>query len=249
MSDICIIIPTYNNDHTLTEVIDSVLGLIPSVIVVNDGSTDRTQEVLEPYKEKVIILSYPKNKGKGHALKCGFDYAKQQGYRYVLTIDSDRQHDAEDIPLFIETAKSNPEALIIGNRNLKQEFMPRKNTFANRFSNFWFTLQTGIKLPDTQSGYRLYPLEQMKNIRPFTSRFEAELELLVRCAWSGIRIVSIPVRVYYAPEGERISHFRPGVDFFRISLLNTLFVFLAVVYGYPIRFFRYLQKKIWQHSY
>jgi len=93
-------------------------------------------------------------------------------------------------------------------------------------------------LPDTQTGYRLYPLEKMKRLRPFTSRYEAELEMLVRCAWRGIKLVSLPVRVYYAPDGERMSHFRPGVDFFRISLLNTLFVVLAVVYGYPAKLVR-----------
>jgi hypothetical protein len=77
----------------------------------------------------------------------------------------------------------------------------------------------------------------MKRLRPFTARYEAELEMLVRCAWRGIKLISLPVRVYYAPEGERVSHFRPGMDFFRISLLNTLFVLLAVVYGYPSIFF------------
>jgi hypothetical protein len=80
----------------------------------------------------------------------------------------------------------------------------------------------------------------MKRLRPFTSRYEAEWEMLVRCAWRGIRLISLPVRVYYAPEGERVSHFRPSVDFFRISLLNTLFVLLAVVYGYPAKFFRWI---------
>ena len=236
--DICIVIPTYNNEKTLSDVIDSVLGYIPAVIVVNDGSTDRTNEILERYKEKVTIVSYSKNRGKGYALKCGFNCAQKMGYKYVLTLDSDGQHFAEDIPAFVKMAEDHPDTLIVGNRNLTQDNMPKKNTFANRFSNFWFALQTGTKLPDTQTGYRLYPLEKMKHLRPFTSRYEAELEMLVRCAWRGIKFISIPVRVYYAPKGERVSHFRPAVDFLRISLLNTLFVFLAVVYGYPSMFVR-----------
>jgi len=240
--EICVVVPTYNNEHTLAAAIDSVLGYIASVIVVNDGSTDRTSEILDQYKEKVKIVSYRKNRGKGYALKCGFDCARQMGYHYALTLDSDGQHYAEDIPAFVEAVEKYPGALIVGNRNLTQDNMPKKNTFANKFSNFWFALQTGTQLPDTQTGYRMYPLEKMKRLRPFTSRYEAELEMLVRCAWRGIKLVSIPVRVYYAPEGERVSHFRPGIDFFRISLLNTLFVFLAVIYGYPSKFFRYLQK-------
>jgi len=242
-SDICVVIPTYNNEKTLAAVIDSVLEYIASVVVVNDGSTDGTSKILDEYKERIKIITYEKNQGKGYALKRGLDCAEQMGYNYVLTIDSDGQHYAEDIPLFLEAAKQHPNALIVGNRNLVQDNMPKKNTFANKFSNFWFALQTGIKLPDTQTGYRLYPLEKMRRLRPFTSRYEAELELLVRCAWRRIKLVAMPVRVYYAPKGERVSHFRPAVDFFRISLLNTLLVFLAVVYGYPSKFFRYLLRK------
>lgn len=237
---ICVVIPTYNHAHTLATVIDSVLNYITDIIVVNDGSTDATNEILYSYKEKIKIISYATNRGKGYALRCGFAYATVQGYSYVLTLDADGQHFADDIPLFVEAVEKYPNALIIGNRNLTEDNMPKKNTFANKFSNFWFALQTGVKLPDTQTGFRLYPLKKMKHLRSVTSRYEAELEILVRCAWRGIKLVSIPVKVYYAPAGKRISHFRPGMDFLRISLLNTLFVFLAVVYGYPAKGFRCL---------
>jgi len=241
-SNICIIIPTYNNEKTLAAVIDAVLKYVDEVIVVNDGSTDTTNEILYLYKEKIKIISYAINRGKGFALKCGFDYAQQRGYRYALTLDSDGQHFAEDILLFVDAAEKYPDALIVGNRNLTQDNMPKKNTFANKFSNFWFTVQTGQKLPDTQTGYRLYPIKKMGCLRAFTSRYEAELEMLVRCAWRGIKVVSIPIRVYYAPEEERVSHFRPGKDFLRISLLNTVFTFLAVIYGYPAKLVRYILK-------
>lgn len=242
LSDFCLIIPTYNNANTLAAVIDSVLPLVENVVVVNDGSTDNTTEILYSYKEKIKVISYATNRGKGFALHCGFVYARERGYRYALTFDSDGQHSAEDIPRYLEAAEQYPDALIVGNRNLTQDNMPRKNTFANKFSNFWFAVHTGTKLPDTQTGFRLYPLEKMKGIRPFTSRYEAELEILVRCAWRGIKIVSLPIQVYYAPSGERVSHFRPGIDFLRISLLNTVFTLLAVVYGYPRKLFRLMSK-------
>jgi glycosyltransferase involved in cell wall biosynthesis len=242
-SEICIIIPTYNNARTLTAVIDSVLNYATEIVVVNDGSTDTTNEILFPYKDKIKIISYALNRGKGFALKCGFNYAKERGYRYALSIDADGQHFADDIPLFLDAVEKYPDALIVGYRNLTQDNMPKKNTVANKFSNFWFAVQTGTKLPDTQTGFRLYPLKKMGKLRPFTSRYEAELEILVRCAWRGIKLVSLPIRVYYAPEEERISHFRPGVDFLRISLLNTLFCFLALFYGYPMKLVRFLAGK------
>jgi hypothetical protein len=103
-------------------------------------------------------------------------------------------------------------------------------------------VQTGIKLPDTQTGFRLYPLAHMKGMRAFTSRYEAELELLVRSAWKNIPLISIPVQVYYPEKDVRITHFRPGIDFLRISLLNTFFVFGAIFYGYPSRLFRKIRK-------
>jgi len=242
-SDICVVIPTYNNENTLGAVIDSVLEFGFEIVVVNDGSTDNTNNILYQYRDKIKIISYAINRGKGFALKSGFNYAQRRGYKYTLTIDSDGQHCAGDIPLFVEAVEKYPNAMIVGNRNLAQDNMPKRNSFANRFSNFWFAVQTGQKLPDTQTGFRLYPLGRMKNIRPFTSRYEAELELLVRSAWRGIRIVSIPIRVYYAPAEKRVSHFRPGVDFLRISMLNTLFTILALFYGYPAKLLRYLKKK------
>lgn len=120
--------------------------------------------------------------------------------------------------------------------------MPGGNTFANKFSNFWFTVQTFKRLPDTQTGYRLYPLHKLSGTRLITSRYEAELELLVFAAWRGVELVSVPVRVYYPPEGERVTHFRPTADFARISVLNTVLCFLAVVYGWPRMLFQRLKR-------
>ncbi|MDR0700441.1 MAG: glycosyltransferase family 2 protein [Tannerella sp.] len=233
---VCVIIPTYNNSRFLPSVLDAALSHTSSVIVVNDGSTDETGKVLERYQTSLKIISYRDNKGKGYALRRGFDKAEELGFRYAVTLDSDGQHAISDLPLFLEAIKKHPEAMIIGSRELKQKNMPRKNTFANQFSNFWFTLQTGRKLPDTQTGFRLYPLAAMKKMRPFTSRYEAELELLVRSAWRNIPQIPVPIQVHYPPE--RTTHFRPSVDFLRISLLNTCFVFLALCYGYPSRFIR-----------
>ena len=109
--------------------------------------------------------------------------------------------------------------------------MPAGNTFANRFSNFWFRLQTGISLPDTQTGFRLYPLHHLPCLRLLTARYESELELLVFSAWRGVRLVPVGISVNYPDD--RVTHFRPFWDFFRISLLNSVLCILALVYGYP----------------
>jgi glycosyltransferase involved in cell wall biosynthesis len=229
---LCVVVPTYNNRQTLGAVLDGILRYTSSVIVVNDGSTDGTAGILDAFAGRINTVSCRLNRGKGVALKLGFDEAERLGYRRVITVDADGQHFASDIERFVEQAEIEPDALLTGQRTAEGS-VPAKNSFANRFSNFWFTVQTARRLRDTQNGFRLYPLSAMRGLRPVSSRYEAELEMLVRLAWKGIRILPVPVRVYYPPEGERVSHFRPGRDFFRISVLNAVFTLLAIVYGYP----------------
>lgn len=233
--NICVLIPTYNNAGTLGAVISDVLVYSPNVIIVNDGSTDRTQSIIDGFGNDIEVVSYTKNRGKGHALKQGFRYARERGYAYAITIDSDGQHLASDIPAFVEAIIHNPGALVIGERNLAEVDINGKSSFANKFSNFWFAVQTGKKLKDTQTGYRAYPLKKMHGLSFLTSRYEAELELLVFSSWHGVPFVSIPINVYYPPRAERISHFRPAIDFTRISILNTILCAMAIVYGLPVR--------------
>lgn len=238
----CVLIPTYNNAQTLSKVIGDVLEYTHSIIVVNDGSTDNTLQILQQFPD-IQSISYQQNKGKGWALRQGFDRARQQGYRYAISIDSDGQHFAKDLPGFLERAHQSPDAIIIGARNMEQKGVPGKSSFGHKFSNFWFKVETGIPAPDTQSGYRLYPLLLLKDIGFITRKYEFEIEVLVRAAWKGIKIEAIPVSVYYAPKESRISHFRPFKDFFRISVLNTILVFVTFLYIKPRNFFRALWNK------
>lgn len=230
---LCVVIPTYNNEQTIASVVDSVRGLPYDVMVVNDGSTDSTAQIVNQLPDDIIKVAYHPNRGKGYALKCAFREALRLGYDYVLTMDADGQHKAGDIPCFVEVIRQHPDALLIGSRGMDHPNMPQQNSFANRFSNFWFMLQTARKLPDTQSGFRLYPLRKMGRMRWVTTRYETELEILVRCAWRGVQLIPVPVEVYYPPREQRVSHFRPRADFFRISILNTVLCLLATVYGYP----------------
>lgn len=234
-----VLIPTYNNAGTLAQVISDVKEYASDVIVVNDGSTDNTAEILTAI-EDIRIISYAKNRGKGYALKLGLSKAYEWGYRYAITIDSDGQHYADDIAVFVERIEQSPDTLLIGARNLTADNMPSKNTFANKFSNFWFKIETGQSLSDTQSGYRLYPLEKLQNIRLVTRRYEFEVEIIVRAAWRGVKVENVPIKVYYAPDDKRVSHFRPLRDFTRISLLNSALVLYALLVYYPWRFVRSL---------
>ncbi len=235
----CIIIPTYNNSQTIKDVIEGVKKYSSYVFVVNDGSKDETAEILNKI-EGIKVLTHKKNKGKGRALKTGFEEAIKSGFKYAITIDSDGQHYPKDIPLFYEKINEIPNSIIIGTRKLKQENMPGKNTFANKFSNFWFRLQTGKNLQDTQSGFRLYPLLKLEKMRFFSVKYEFELEVIVRASWKNIKIISIPIDVYYPPKEERITHFRPFRDFARISILNTVLTFLALSYFRPAIFLKKL---------
>ena len=229
---ICVIIPTYNNENSLAAVITDVAGYTNHIIVVNDGSTDNTKAIIESFAF-VQLISYDKNVGKGWALRQAFVYAMEKGYQYAITIDSDGQHFAKDLPAFVEKVLVEKNAIIIGARNMNQASVPGGSSFGNRFSNFWFRVETGMRLPDTQSGYRLYPLEPIKNMHFFTRKYEFEIEVLVRAAWKGVKILSVPVSVYYAPKEERVSHFRPYKDFFRIGVLNTILVLITLLYIKP----------------
>lgn len=240
---ICVIIPTFNNVGTIRDVIKDTLNECYDVIVVNDGSTDQTSEILHSI-DGITIVEYDNNRGKGYALKCGFKRALEMGFAYAITIDSDGQHYPSDIMHFLKANQEYPGALIIGSRQLDGVERSKGSSFANKFSNFWFYIQTGRKLSDTQTGYRLYPLRKLYGMNLLTSRYEAELELLVFASWHGVKLIPIDINVYYPPREQRVSHFRPGKDFVRISILNTLLCFLAVVYGLPLRLFRCLSNII-----
>ena len=239
----CVIIPTYNNHKTLKRLVEGVLDYTTDIIIVNDGSTDNTSQILETFSQ-IKQIHLPKNKGKGNALRLGFELAEDLGFKNAITIDSDGQHFPEDIPIFVDalTRSENKNLLLIGARNMSQEGVPKKSSFGNKFSNFWFWFETGISLEDTQSGFRLYPLHYLKGLKFYTKKFEFEIEVIVKAAWNGTSVKNVPVNVLY-DETERVSHFRPFKDFTRISILNTWFVLITIFYIKPRNIYRKFKKK------
>ncbi len=240
----CAVIPIYNNSKTISEVARSVTQFVDRVYVVDDGSDDETKSVLAELSRQedgIKILTLSVNSGKGKALTTGFAKAYADGYDYAVALDADGQHFADDIPVLIAKVSEEKATLVCGVRNITtQENMPSKNTFANKFSNFWFKVETGRELPDTQCGFRVYPLNKVANMHVFSTRYEAELEMLVRLCWADVDVQTAPIKVYYAPVGERVTHFRPFADFSRISVMNTVLCTGALFYYWPKKLFRYV---------
>lgn len=226
MTDTVVIIPTYNNAGTLQDVLSRALAQGLPVALVDDGCTDNTREILAGFKD-VTVIAHPRNMGKGAALRTAFRWALERGYSYAITIDSDGQHYPEDIPLLLK--EKGERTLVVGSRTTRGA--NAGGSFANRFSNFWFTAYTGIRLTDTQTGFRLYPLRDLPSLNVVGNRYEAELSLLLFSAWKGLRLVPVQVRVNYPKD--RVTHFRPFQDFMRITLVNIIGLPLALLYGWP----------------
>lgn len=235
----CVLIPTYNNATSLPAVLNDVLKYTDSVLVINDGCTDNTQEILSKYPQ-IEIVHFPENRGKGKALLAGMAKASDLGYQYAISIDSDGQHLAKNMNLFLEKLEAKSNLMIVGARNMNAEGIPGGSSFGHKFSNFWFEVETGKSLPDTQSGFRLYPLKEINSRRFYTSRYEFEIESLVRLQWAGVEVDWVPIEVLYPDD--RITHFRKFWDFFRISMLNTLFVLIALFWIKPRDIYRSIKR-------
>ncbi len=238
---ICVVIPVYNNERTIGNVVLNSLENCSDVIVVNDGSTDSTGDILRNISG-ITLVEYSKNQGKGYALKRGLKKAKELGFRYAITLDGDGQHYPDDIANFLKANIQYPQTIIIGQRDLAGVERTKGSNFANKFSNFWFMVQTFKKIDDTQSGYRLYPLDKLYGLNIISKRYEAELELLVLPSWHGVDIKTVPIKVFYPEKSERVSHFRPGKDFFRISVLNTILCIVGLVYALPLGILRWIYR-------
>lgn len=242
------LVPTYNNAGSLAFVLSELLKYTQNIIVVNDGSTDDTENILSNFSE-IEVISFVKNRGKGAALKQGFKRAGELGFEYAISFDSDGQHFADDLPVFLKRLEQkkpkDPDLLLIGSRKMDDASVPKKSSFGNKFSNFWFWVETGIKLSDTQCGFRLYPLKKVNNIPLYTKRFEFEIEVIVKAAWRQIAVENVPVKVHYAAEN-RVSHFRPFHDFARISILNTYLVITAFFFVGPRNKLQNFKEKGWK---
>lgn len=233
---ILVVIPVYNHVKTLREVTEGVLAQGFPVLVLDDGSTDGSFDSVDDLPIERYRL--PVNRGKGGAILAAAHQAKSRGYQAILTIDADGQHDPADARLLQETASSSWPCIVIGARRMDTLNVPRSSLFGRDFSNFWVRLECGQVLPDTQSGYRLYPVDFLESSRFLSRRYTFEIEVLVRGSWAGLPLLSTPVSVYYPPGDERISHFHKFKDNLRLSCLHTFLVTRSLIPWPHRRLFR-----------
>ena len=212
-----IVIPTYNHGAQVRGVAEKCLQLRLPVIVVDDGSTDSTPSVLASLSG-VTAIHHKKNQGKGASLLTGFAAALPFA-DWAITIDADGQHDPKDILSLISVIGAVPEGqrpLVIGKREgMEQGNVPWTSRWGRRFANFWVWTSCGRWLSDAQSGFRVYPLPETLHLGTRAKRYQFEVEVLVRAVWFGIPIIEAPVHAIYGPPEERVSHFRPWLDFWR----------------------------------
>lgn len=210
----CILIPCFNHPTTVAAVARAALVHAP-VLVVDDGSTLPLPEL-----PGCTVIRQGHNQGKGAALRAGFARAAAEGYTHAITMDADGQHSAGDLPKFLAASRAQPEALVVGVRDFFAAGCPTHRRRSNAVSTFWFHVETGVRLPDTQCGFRCYPLALAQRLVARSERYAFELEFMVRTAWTETPLVPVPVACSYDPDQIRQSHFRPVVDLARITLMN-----------------------------
>ncbi len=218
----CALIPCLDGAATISTVVLGALEHVKTVIVVDDGSADSTAEMAAGAGAHVV--RHEVNRGKGAALLTGLAEAQKLGFTHAVSLDGDGQHDPADMAQLLLGAAEAPVSLIIGARDFSVPNVPGGSKFGRNFSNFWVWLETGYPLTDTQSGFRVYPVELTLALNVAPSRFEWEVEIIVRAAWAGMPVRDLDISVYYPPPEERVSHYRGFVDSTRISLLHCRLV-------------------------
>lgn len=222
VAQIAILIPAYNASRSLRGVIEGIEGYGLDILVVDDGSTDATAEIAEELG--AYVLTHAVNRGKGTALKTGFRFLVYQGYKAMITMDADGQHDPSFIPQLIRAYQEQGGQIVIGSRAGEFEAMNWLRRFWNRLGVKTVSKLTRTPFTDTQSGYRLIEAGVLKGLPLCSSGYEAELELLIKACKRGHNVVNIPVTTHYA-DGRSSSHFRSVTDTWLIcrTFLQELF--------------------------
>ncbi len=224
-----VIIPVYNHGGQIGEVIRQSLKLDLPIFVVDDGSTDLTSQVISIISG-ITILRHSVNRGKGAAILTGFAAAIEKKCDWAITLDGDGQHNPEDARALLQAVSDGERCIVIGRRQGMEDTVnvPWTSRFGRKFSNFWVWAAGGPWVEDSQSGFRLYPLSEVFQLGVEARRYQFEVEILVKARAQGIKTKEAPVSVIYQARGERVSHFRPWLDFWRNSVCFNRLIFARI---------------------
>lgn len=229
----CVLIPCLNEEGAIEAVVRSVLAVGAPVIVIDDGSDDRTPDIASGLP--VTLVRHAARRGKGEALRSGFREAQRQGYEAVLTMDGDGQHLAVDIPRIVAAAERYPRHLVIGARLLERAQQPKGRRRANAVADWGISWACGQPVADTQSGQRWYPPEALALADLPAEHFVFEAAILIAsCREEGLGVVSVPIASRYLG-ASRLSHFRPVLDVTRITVYT---IGRVVHYGHILASYR-----------
>jgi glycosyltransferase involved in cell wall biosynthesis len=216
----CVVIPAHDTARTIGALVREIKRQGLDLVVVDDGSRDRTATVAA--EEGALVISHLRNEGKGRALRTAFEYAIRQGYEGVVTMDGDGQHDPLEIPRFIREGERQHAGLVIGNRLGNGETMPRLRRWANTAMSALISALARQRIPDSQCGFRFIRREVLQSVPLRTSHFEHEAELVFGAAARRWKIVSVPIRSIYRNERSHIRPVRDGLRFLRLLVASLI---------------------------
>ena len=219
---ILLVIPTYDNANTIINVVSNAFKTGYDVLVVNDGCTDKTKTLIEPLP--ALKIEHSRNRGKGAAILTAAKWASNRNYTHIITIDADGQHYPSEVSKFIPKIEKNPLSIIVGTRNFSNAEVPGKSRFGRKFSNFWLKVACGTSIPDSQSGFRAYPVDALLRLKLNETGYNFEIEVLAKAVWAGLSLESVDVSVHYSEATKKASHFDPLLDNIRISKTYTKLV-------------------------
>ena len=210
----CLLLPAYNESQTIGRIIQEANLFVGRVVVIDDGSLDKTADIADV--NGVVVLRHSRNRGKGMALRTGFDYALKNEYELIVTMDSDGQHDPFDLPRFFDYFRWRHPDILIGERLEERSAMPLHRRLNNSLVSAVGTALAGQTVPDFQSGYRLIQAKVLKAVCLETERYETESEILIQAGQRGFRIESLPIRAIY---GNEVSNVKPLREMWLFSRL------------------------------
>lgn len=217
--NICVLIPAYNESRTISEVVKGCKQYVNDVIVIDDGSKDNTADAAR--EAGAVVISHDFNRGKGAALKTGFNYVLSNKWDALIIVDADGQHDWNEIPNIIETTKKENAGLTIGSRMSDFQNMPLLRKAINLITSWIISRLSGQYIPDSQCGFRLIRSNVLGDLNLSTDNFEMESEMIIIAARKGYKVSYVPIKTIYHEGRDRIG---PGRDTWKFIKLFAAYI-------------------------